>query len=135
MCGGVVRRIPVLIALFVAISSSVDARPRRPQPRRAFTASVTSYCTRGITDSGTRTRRGTVAADPRILPFGSRIRLDGLPGRCSGTYLVVDSGRAIKGTDVDIFVGDCREAKRFGRQRARVRLLRPIVPSQGTQRN
>jgi 3D (Asp-Asp-Asp) domain-containing protein len=100
-----------------------------------FTASVTSYCTRGTTDTGTRTRRGTVAADPRILPFGSRIRLQGLPGPYNGTYVVADSGRAINGTDVDIFISDCREAKRFGRQRARLHVSRPAAPARGTHRN
>ena len=97
-------------------------------------ASVTAYCTAGITDGGARTSRGIAAADPRVLPFGSRIRLDGLPGRYNGTYVVADSGRAITGTDIDIFIANCTEAKRFGRQRTRVRVVRLGAPAQALRR-
>jgi 3D (Asp-Asp-Asp) domain-containing protein len=69
------------------------------------------------------------------VPFGSRIRLEGLKSRYNGTYVVADSGRAIKGTDVDIFISDCSEAKRFGRQRTRVHVIRPAAPAQRTDPN
>ena len=63
-----------------------------------------------------------VAADPAVLPLGSRIRIEGA-GRYSGEYVVQDTGRAIKGREVDVYLPDDAEAKRFGRKTVEVQLL------------
>jgi 3D (Asp-Asp-Asp) domain-containing protein len=68
---------------------------------------ATAYCLRGRTASGSGVRRGIVAADPRVLPLGSRI---------SGSYTVADTGGAIRGRILDIWVPSCAEANRFGRR-------------------
>lgn len=76
--------------------------------------SATAYCLKGRTALGHSVRRGIVAADPRILKLGSRIGLSA--GNYSGTYLVSDTGGAIKGRKLDIWVPSCSEAVRFGRR-------------------
>jgi 3D (Asp-Asp-Asp) domain-containing protein len=86
---------------------------------RAFTA--TAYCLRGRTATGGSVRRGIVAADPRVLPLGTRINLNA--GAYSGTYVVADTGGAVKGRKLDIWVPSCAEAKRFGRRSVRVSVL------------
>lgn len=78
----------------------------------SFTA--TAYCLQGRTASGSGVRRGIVAADPRVLRLGSRITING--GGYSGSYLVADTGGAIKGKKLDIWVSSCSEARRFGRR-------------------
>jgi 3D (Asp-Asp-Asp) domain-containing protein len=84
---------------------------------------ATAYSIEGRTAAGTRARRGIVAADPAVLPLGSRIRvLDA--GRYSGDYVVEDTGRTIDGHEIDIYLADDREAKRFGRRHVRVEVLR-----------
>ena len=90
----------------------------RPMPFEA-----TAYSDHGTTASGTRTHEGIVAADPRVLPLGSRIRVTHA-GAYSGEYVVRDTGRKVDGHAVDIFVPDERRAKRFGRRRVHVRVLR-----------
>ena len=90
--------------------------------------SVTAYCIKGETASGVRTRRGIVAADPDVLPLGTVIRLSGLE-RHNGRYVVRDTGREIKGNDVDIFMPDCDAAKEFGRQHGRARIVRVARPT------
>jgi 3D (Asp-Asp-Asp) domain-containing protein len=82
-------------------------------------AIATAYCTTGTTDSGTHTRRGIVAADPRLLPIGSTIRIAGLGGRPQ-SFVVTDTGAAVKGRRIDIFMPSCRAAKRFGRRHVTV---------------
>jgi 3D (Asp-Asp-Asp) domain-containing protein len=84
---------------------------------------VTAYCVEGETASGEQTRPGIVAADPSVLPLGSVIRVQGLRGRHNRVYHVEDTGRKVKGRIIDIFMEDCRAAKKFGRQRARVRVI------------
>lgn len=75
---------------------------------------ATAYCLKGRTAMGGGVRRGIVAADPRILPLGSQIQLNA--GSYSGTYTVADTGGAVKGRKLDIWVPSCSEAVRFGRK-------------------
>lgn len=86
---------------------------------RSFRA--TAYCLKGRTASGGGVRRGIVAADPRVLPLGTRIYING--GGYSGTYTVTDTGGAIKGRILDIWVPSCGEAVRFGRKNISVSVL------------
>jgi len=102
---------------------AAPAPPPAPEPtpsRVSFEA--TAYSITGTTASGTQTRRGIVAADPALLPLGSRIRVHGARGY-SGVYTVADTGRTIDGREIDIYMPDAREAKRFGRRRVEVEVL------------
>lgn len=98
-----------------------DARPRR---NATLEVEVTAYCDVGETASGAHTRRGIVAADPAVLPLGSRIRVQGLGQAFDGNYDVEDTGREVKGHELDIFMRDCRQAQVFGRKPARIKILR-----------
>jgi len=75
---------------------------------------ATAYCLKGRTASGAGVRRGIVAADPRHLPLGTRIQLTA--GSYTGTYTVADTGGAVKGRILDIWMPSCVEAVRFGRK-------------------
>jgi 3D (Asp-Asp-Asp) domain-containing protein len=103
------------------------------QPRRGIRlmVSATAYCIAGETRSGIQTRKGILAADPRVLPLGTVVHVQGLRGGYNGTYTVADTGKAVKGREIDIFIADCRAAKRFGRQEARLRIVRRAVPESG----
>lgn len=82
---------------------------------------ATAYSLRGKTASGRMVSRGLIAADPRILPLGSRVRLDH-PGY-SGEYLVADTGGMIRGKRIDIWIPTSREAMRFGRRTVKLTVL------------
>jgi len=82
---------------------------------------ATAYCLKGRTANGGGVRRGIVAADPRVLPLGSQIQLNA--GSYSGTYTVADTGGAVKGRKLDIWVPSCSEAIRFGRRNVMVSRL------------
>lgn len=82
----------------------------------AFSASA--YCFSGKTAMGHRVRRGLIAADPRVLKLGSKVVISA--GAWSGTYLVSDTGGAIKGKRIDIWVPGCAEARKFGRRTVQV---------------
>ena len=85
----------------------------------SFTA--TAYCLRGRTAMGHGVRRGIIAADPRVLRLGSRVLLNA--GGYTGQYFVSDTGGAVKGRKIDIWVPSCSEARRFGRRSVTVSLL------------
>lgn len=74
---------------------------------------------------GPRTKAGTTpvaghtaAADPRVLPLGSIVWIEGL-----GQRQIHDVGPAVRGRHVDVYSDDCREARAWGRQRRRVTVL------------
>jgi len=75
-----------------------------------------------MTASGKRVRVGGIAADLRILPFGSLVRI---PGYNNGNPCeVIDTGGAIHGNKLDVFLWSAHEAVHFGRRRnVRVEVL------------
>ena len=83
---------------------------------------ATAYALKGRTRMGTQTRRGVIAADPRVLPLGSVVQLRA--GKYSGVYTVHDTGKRIKGNIIDVWVPDTREARQFGRRQIKLHVLR-----------
>ena len=84
---------------------------------------ATAYAqARQVTAAGTIPRAGIVAADPNVLPLGSRIRILG-DTRYAGTYLVTDTGSMVKGRHIDIFIPSIARAIRFGAKFVRVEIL------------
>ena len=111
-------------ALAVVLSSACQtpapAEPPQPAP---MTASATAYCQSGTTKSGQQTRAGVIAADPRVLPLGSTVRIDAPDDEHDGVYYVADTGSGIKGAEVDIYMASCRRAIRFGRRTVAVHVI------------
>ncbi len=82
---------------------------------------ATAYSLRGRTASGRYVAKGLIAADPRHLPLGSRVRLEA--GAYSGEYLVADTGSLVRGRRIDIWTPSTREAMRFGRRPVKLTVL------------
>jgi 3D (Asp-Asp-Asp) domain-containing protein len=82
---------------------------------------ATAYSLRGRTASGRLVSKGLIAADPRVLPLGSRVRLDA--GTYSGEYLVADTGTKVRGRRIDIWTPSSREAIRFGKRTIKLTIL------------
>jgi len=121
----------VLIAMLAAGARPADAKPRKDQKRpHVMRMTATAYCTDGETKSGERTADGVVAADPRVLPVGSVVRIDVPETRRSKVYAVLDTGAAVKGHRVDIFMPDCHAAKQFGRRPVLVKVIDVPRPPQ-----
>jgi 3D (Asp-Asp-Asp) domain-containing protein len=82
---------------------------------------ATAYSLRGRTASGKPVAKGLIAADPRVLPLGSRVRLEA--GSYSGEYLVADTGTLVRGRRIDIWTPTSREAMRFGKRTIKLTVL------------
>jgi 3D (Asp-Asp-Asp) domain-containing protein len=95
-------------------------------PTPAVTYTATAYSLRGRTASGSGVRRGIIAADRRVLPLGTRVRLEA--GSYSGEYLVADTGGAVRGRKIDIWVPHTSEAMRFGRRPVKLTVLTRTRP-------
>ncbi len=95
------------------------AEPTIVVPATSYVA--TAYSLRGRTASGRLVSKGLIAADPRFLPLGSRVRLEA--GNYSGEYLVADTGGMVKGRRIDIWTPTSREAMRFGKRTVKLTVL------------
>ncbi len=82
---------------------------------------ATAYCDYGFTASGVYVREGIVAGDPRILPLGSQIDIK-IDDEVLEKHDVMDTGGAIKGYIIDIWMHTCEEAVAFGRREVKVRV-------------
>jgi 3D (Asp-Asp-Asp) domain-containing protein len=116
------------VALLVAAEASAlpphRGHPRRPVRPATLRMTATAYCESGRTRSGAQTRDGIVAADTRRLPLGTRLRIIA-PGKpYAGAYTVMDTGSAITGRDIDIFMASCARARKFGRRMVNVRVMK-----------
>jgi len=100
----------------------IDARPPAPGARLPFTA--TAYCKGLVTAAGVAAQFGVAASDPTLLPLGSIVELDADNERYDGIYSVVDTGPAVQGREIDIYMWSCHEALKFGRRPVRVTVMR-----------
>lgn len=91
---------------------------------------MTAYCpcpiccgkSDGITSSGTRAKeKQTIAVDPNVIPIGSQVHLEGL-----GTFIAEDTGGAIKGNRIDVYMEDHNQALQFGIQETKAHLYKKI---------
>lgn len=79
---------------------------------------ITHYCAcktccgknaQGITASGKRVEENkTIAVDPKVIPLGTKVMINGQE------YEAQDTGSAIKGNIIDIYVADHQEALKLG---------------------
>jgi 3D (Asp-Asp-Asp) domain-containing protein len=106
-------------ALAVSAASEFKGELEDSAPAISFTA--TAYSLRGRTASGRPVSRGLIAADRRVLPIGTRVRLEA--GQYSGEYVVADTGGSVRGRKIDIWVPNSGEAMRFGRRPVRLTVL------------
>lgn len=122
-----IRWVSAVVACTCAATLVAGAAPApkpKPRPGGSLKVTATAYCQGGKTQSGTKARTGIVAADPLVLPVGSVVRVDGVAGGLRGIYTVMDTGSAVKGAHIDIFVPDCARAQKFGERTVTVKVLR-----------
>ncbi|UCZ53300.1 ubiquitin-like domain-containing protein [Bacillus shivajii] len=84
----------------------------------------TAYCNgcSGITATGINLRENpnanVIAVDPNVIPLGTRVEVKGY-----GTFLAADTGGAIRGNKIDIFMPNRSDATAFGRRSVQIRIV------------
>lgn len=114
-------------AMYLAQAPAADAGLSSQPPARTITLRVTGYASGAdggavgsTTASGVRTHWGTVAADTRLFPFGTRLQIDGFAGV---TFTVEDTGSAVSGNVIDVWFPDVPTAVAFGTKVLKVTIL------------
>ncbi len=108
--------LPVVLPTLEAVHARGYAvpvdHPRPPLGRFKLTAysGPQGGKAKAITATGTSACAGrTVAVDPRVIPLGSRIFIEGV-----GERIAEDIGSGVKGNHIDVYLPSVSDATRFG---------------------
>jgi uncharacterized protein YabE (DUF348 family) len=90
---------------------------------RKLTMTATAYSPQepGLSNrtyTGAKATKGVVAVDPKVIPLGTKLYIDGY-----GYAVAADIGGAIKGNKIDLCYDTLAEVKRFGRRSVTVYVL------------
>ncbi|MCC7123604.1 MAG: 3D domain-containing protein [Acidobacteria bacterium] len=109
---------------YAARQATIAEATGLPQAGAQLTFTATAYCKGETTASGVVVRTGVAAADPALLPVGTVVRIDLPNSRYSGVWTIMDTGPAVQGRIVDLYLWSCKEALAFGRRPVRLTVLR-----------
>jgi 3D (Asp-Asp-Asp) domain-containing protein len=76
----------------------------------------------GLTASGRRAQYGVIAVDPRVIPLGSLVLVEGY-----GFAIAADTGGAIKGNKIDVCLHDPNAVRQWGRRMVTIHIFREKV--------
>jgi 3D (Asp-Asp-Asp) domain-containing protein len=116
--------VTILDSRYAARQAELREATARPAPGARLRFTATAYCKGTTTASGVNVRTGIAAADPDLLPVGSVIQIDRLPDRYNGIYTILDTGPAVQGRHIDIYMWSCHEALELGRRPMQLTVLR-----------
>ncbi len=108
-------------AVLVAAAGVACAGPADKR-QKVFTMEATAYSIEGKQAAKTVSKEGTAAADPDLLPLGTRVRVSGPEGPI-GEFVITDTGEKIQGRRIDIYFRTDADAKKFGRKQVSVEVL------------
>lgn len=108
---------------------------KKPTPSRSTSGSVakeftvsatayTAYCKgcSGVTRTGLNLKKNpglkVIAVDPKVIPLGTKVHVEGY-----GYAVAGDTGGAIKGKKIDVFIPTQSKALKWGRKNVKVKIL------------
>lgn len=80
--------------------------------RKHISVVATAYTGHSITSTGTTPKWGTIAVDPSVIPYGTKVYIP----QFGKTFIAEDCGSAIKGNKIDIYMNDEVSVKNWGRK-------------------
>ena len=84
---------------------------------RTLTVQTTAYSGGGITASGKRVKVGMIAVDPRVIKLGTKVYVPNY-----GYARAEDTGGAIKGNIIDLYMSSNSQAIQWGRRSVTIKI-------------
>ena len=103
--------------------SSAKAAASKYKTLRVSSTAYTAYCTgcSGRTKTGFNLRANpnakVIAVDPKVIPLGTKVWVEGY-----GTAVAADTGGAIKGNKIDVFMSTKKKAYAWGRKKVTIKV-------------
>jgi len=111
-----------IFSYLLAASIILGQKPKPNYITQRFVVTAYSPGDQGVgtkTASGKRVRRGHVAVDRRRIPFGTKMYIPGY-----GHAVAEDTGGAIKGNRLDVYMTSRKQALRWGRRTVEVKIYK-----------
>lgn len=120
-----VTKKPVNKVLEYGVIASVQtSRSGEIRSSRVIECRATAYCLKGRTASGVQSQRGVVAVDPSVIPLGTKLYIESSNGNFTYGYAVAgDTGSAVKGNRIDLYMDTKSECLNFGVRNVKVYIL------------
>ncbi|HSO58639.1 MAG TPA: LysM peptidoglycan-binding domain-containing protein [Paenisporosarcina sp.] len=115
---------PVQKAATAPVAVNAPASSTQGKEMTVTATAYTAYCTgcSGTTATGIDLRANpnlkVIAVDPKVIPLGSRVWVEGY-----GEAIAGDTGGAIKGNIIDLFMKDRQDALNWGRRTITIKVL------------
>ena len=87
--------------------------------KKSIVVSATAYSGDGITATGTKPKWGTIAVDPNVIPYGTKVYIP----RFGKTFIAEDCGGGIKGNKIDIFMNSDSQCNSWGVRNISIQIL------------
>ncbi|AEG58426.1 3D domain-containing protein [Desulforamulus ruminis] len=114
-----IQKEPVDCIIQVGVQSSVSRGGQSLRFSQAYDMLATGYTYTGYkTASGRNPGPGVAAVDPRVVPLGTRLYIEGY-----GRAVALDTGGMIKGNRIDLFFETQNQALSWGARKTRVYVL------------
>lgn len=113
-----------VVTASISRGANSSAAPSGGKEFYATATAYTAYCNgcSGITATGVNLKSNpnlkVIAVDPNVIPLGSKVWVEGY-----GYAVAGDTGGAIKGNKIDLFMPSKSQAYDFGRKKVRVKVL------------
>ena len=108
-----------IIAIGTEVGNPEAVAPVSGDYSKVITVEATAYTHTGnLTATGTVARVGVIAVDPNVIPLGTRVYVEGY-----GYAVAEDTGGAIKGNIIDLFMDTNQECINWGRRDVKVYIL------------
>ncbi|MGL5506374.1 MAG: SH3 domain-containing protein [Paraclostridium sp.] len=86
---------------------------------RIMNVVATAYTGHSITATGTTPKWGTIAVDPKVIPYGTKVYIP----QFDKVFIAEDCGGAIKGNKIDIYMDDEGSVYNWGRKTIEIQIL------------
>lgn len=109
--------------LRISAAKKAEADAKKFKTLRVSASAYTAYCTgcSGRTKTGFNLRANpnakVIAVDPKVIPLGTKVWVEGY-----GTAIAADTGGAIKGNKIDVFMPSKKKAYAWGRKKVTIKV-------------
>lgn len=102
------------------VNATTVAKTTESEYSKEMSVTATAYTGGGTTSTGTKARWGVIAVDPNVIPYGTRVYIPKL----KQTFVAQDTGSAIKGNKIDIYMDSKSQAINWGRKNITLYILK-----------
>ncbi|WP_075981681.1 3D domain-containing protein [Bacillus massilinigeriensis] len=110
-----------------AATKSSAKKSTQTKKTKEITVTATAYTAKckgcsGVTATGFNLKKNpkakVISVDPKVIPLGSKVYVEGY-----GYARAEDTGGAIKGKKIDVFVSSQKKALKWGRKKVRIKII------------